>query len=347
MKKNFLGILFCGFLILGLTGCNEQDLPENDVVEKDTSLPDEELLQCLENELGAYLVTENDDLIEIPLNEIKNRDIEKIAYYKGVYASNHPDNKYVIVFPKNGTYESDVMKDFDKYFYERFSTYQKIEKPMIPTIYIHSQNNNIDLKSIADKCVNSNKSSDGNSISSNILNKLDNTSKIVIKSGQKELGEIIDKTKITEILNAISSSKRYGSVCLSDGYAFDFKMYNNKNKLIETFHVWGDGKRLLPASINGCYYSISNGTDLRKIIEEETDYIFYNILDFRNNYNQTQQLIYNDSNNNYYLNSDNVNEILIKFLLNNQVMTLKYALENKYISAEKVASEYPDILIKK
>ena len=34
-------------------------------------------------------------------------------------------------------------------------------------------------------------------------------------------------------------------------------------------------------------------------------------------------------------------------MLNNKVMTLKYALENKYISAEKVANDYKDILIKK
>lgn len=60
-----------------------------------------------------------------------------------------------------------------------------------------------------------------------------------------------------------------------------------------------------------------------------------------------QQLIYSDGNDNYYLNSDNIDEIAIKFTLTNQVMTLKYALENNYISAEKVASEYPDILIKK
>ena len=34
-------------------------------------------------------------------------------------------------------------------------------------------------------------------------------------------------------------------------------------------------------------------------------------------------------------------------MLNNQIMTLKYALDNNYISAEKVASEYSGILIKK
>ena len=50
------------------------------------------------------------------------------------------------------------------------------------------------------------------------------------------------------------------------------------NKLIDIIYVWNDGKRLLPASINGCYYFTSNGVDLRKIIEEETDYIFYSIF---------------------------------------------------------------------
>ena len=43
--------------------------------------------------------------------------------------------------------------------------------------------------------------------------------------------------------------------------------------------------------MNGCYYSVSNDTDLRKIIEEETDYIFYSILDYRDNDNQKEQLI--------------------------------------------------------
>ena len=54
-----------------------------------------------------------------------------------------------------------------------------------------------------------------------------------------------------------------------------------------------------------------------------------------------------ETKNSYYLKSDDTNEIAIKFMLNNQIMTLKYALENKYISAEQVAKEYPDILIKK
>lgn len=344
MKKILLSILICGFMVLGVVGCGKK---EQETDKKTTEDYDKELMQCLESQLGGYLVTETDELIEIPLSEIKSSDKEKIAYYKGVYASNHPNNIYIMVFPKNGTYESSVMKDFDKYFYNKFSVYQTYESPLTPTIYIHNQDNDVDFKEIVNQCIVKNDDKDAKSIPNETLDKINNTTKIVIKSSQKELGTINSKDKLTEILNAISSSKQYGDACLSDGYAFDFEMYDKDNKLIDTIYVWGDGKRLIPKSMNGCYYSVSNDTDLRKIIEEETDYIFYNILNYRDNDNQKEQLIYKDDKNSYYLKSDDTNEIAIKFMLNNRIMTLKYALENKYISAEKVASEYPDILIKK
>ena len=344
MKKSIFTILMCGVMVLGVVGCGKKE-QESD--KKTTEDYDKELVQCLESQLGGYLVTETDDLIEIPLSEIKSNDKEKIAYYKGVYASNHPNNIYVMVFPKNGTYESSVMKDFDKYFYHKFSVYQTYESPLTPTIYIHNQDNDVDFKDIVNQCIVKNDYKDAKSIPNETLNKISNTTKIVIKSSQKELGTISDKNKLTEILNAIKSSKQYGEPCEADNYAFEFEMYDNDNKLIDTIYVWRDGNRLIPKSINGCYYSISNGIDLNKIIEEETEYIFYGILDYRDNNNQKEQLIYKDDKNSYYLKSDDTNEIAIKFMLNNQIMTLKYALENKYISAEKVAKEYPDILIKK
>lgn len=343
MKKILLSILICGVMVLGVVGCGKK----NQEMDKMPEEYDKELMQCLENELGGYLVTETDELIEIPFSEIKSSDKEKIAYYKGVYASNHPNNIYVMVFPKKGTYESSVMKDFAKYFYNKFSVYQTYESPLTPTIYIHNQDNDVDFKEIVNQCIVKNDDKDAKSIPNETLNKINNTTKIVIKSSQKELGTINNEDKIIEILNAVKSSKQYGDICLSDGYAFNFEMYDKDNKLIDTIYVWGDGKRLIPKSLNGCYYSVSNDTDLRKIIEEETDYIFYNILNYRDDDNQKEQLIYKDDKNSYYLKSDDTNEIAIKFMLNNQIMTLKYALENKYISAEKVAKEYPDILIKK
>lgn len=309
----------------------------------------EELLQCLESELDNYIITENDDLVEIPLSEIKKKDMDKIYYYKGVYASKHPDNMYVIVYPKNGTYDFNVMKDFEKYFYEKFFMYQKYEDFSIPTIYIHNSYNNVDFKKILNKCQN-NSDSNAKILPSEITSNLKNTKKINIKIGNKELGTINDNDKISNILKIISSGKQYGQVFLCDNYAFNFEMYDNDNKLIDTIYVWYDGKRMIPASIGskGCsYYSISSDVDLRKFIQEETDFVFYNILDLRDNDNKNEQLIYKDNNGSYYIKSDDTNDILIKFVLNNQIMTLKYALEKKFISAEKVSNEYPDILIKK
>ena len=179
----------------------------------------------------------------------------------------------------------------------------------------------------------------------NTINKINKTNKIIIKSGEKELGVIKDTNKIEEILDAVSSANRYGEVCLSDGHGFDFEMYND-NKLIDTIQVWGDGKRILPESVNGCYYSISNGTDLRKIIEDETDYIFYSILDYSETCAEALELVYENNGNKYYLSCIKSDKVMIKFMINNKVMTLKSALENNLITADKIASEYPDILIK-
>ncbi len=346
MKKRILTILLCG-IVLGITGCGTEK--QENKQQDPTAVYDKELMQCLESELGGYLVTEIDDLVEIPLSKIKKDDHDKIEYYKGEYASEHSDNMFVIVYPKNGIYDSAVMKDFDKYFYEKFSSaYQKYESPTTPTIYIHTNDNDIDFKEITNKCVTRKNTEDGKSIPTETLNKINDTTKIIIKSSQEELGTITNKEKLTEILSAISSSKRYGNECNADGHGYEFDMYDKNNKLIDTIYIWGDGARLMPKSINGCPYVTTNNTDLRKIIEDATDYIFYTILDFRDDINQTEQtLIYKDSKNSYYLYSKDPNELLIKFMLNNKVMTLKYALENEYISAEKVATDYKDVLIKK
>ena len=106
MKKKevlvFLGIIVLTiFVSIGITFLNKKFENKNIKEDNPTKEYDIELIKCLEGQLGAYLVTETDDLIEIPLSEIKNSDKEKIAYYKGVYASNHPENKYVIVDRKS------------------------------------------------------------------------------------------------------------------------------------------------------------------------------------------------------------------------------------------------------
>ena len=58
------------------------------------------------------------------------------------------------------------------------------------------------------------------------------------------------------------------------------------------------------------------------------------------------ELIYENNGNKYYLSCIKSDKVMIKFLINNKEMTLKSALENKLIFADKIASEYPDVLIK-
>ncbi|MEG2028960.1 MAG: hypothetical protein RR050_03660 [Bacilli bacterium] len=91
-----------------------------------------------------------------------------------------------------------------------------------------------------------------------------------------------EKDKLGEILNVISSSKKYWDAFLCDSNGFNFKIYDSNNKLIDTIYVWEDGKRLIPASIHGSssYYLVLKDTNLRKIIEDKIDYVFYNILNF-------------------------------------------------------------------
>jgi len=98
MKKIFLTTLLCFIVGIGTTACVKENL-END---RSKDGINNELFQCLESELGGYLLTEYDTLVEIPLSEIKGKNNDKIAYYKGVYASNHKENVYVIVYNHDG-----------------------------------------------------------------------------------------------------------------------------------------------------------------------------------------------------------------------------------------------------
>lgn len=304
-----------------------------------------EIVSCLENELDAYLVTEQNNLVDIPLLDINNVNEDNIEIFKGKYASNNKDNMYFIVYPKNGLYEYEEMINFGKYFNEKFSEYQTYTDLVVPTIYIHTKNNDIELRNIANKCI-KNDENKGKSLSSNTIKKINKTDKIVIYSGNKELDEIKDLNKIKEIINTFKSAKRYNDTCFLDGHSFEFKLYND-NELIDTIEVWDDGKRIIPKSMDDCYYKITNNIDLRKIIEEETNYVFYSIIDYSDNCDTALELIYQNSNNKYYLNCIKSDKILINFLVNNKIMTLKSALENNLISAEKIANEYPNILLKK
>jgi len=95
---------------------------------------------------------ENDDLIKIPITSVTN-NTDKISYYKEYYTSNNLENRYIIIYPKNGLYDSTVTDDFVNYFSNKYTIYQEDEILKI-TIYTHNQYNDIDIRSIIEKDTN-------------------------------------------------------------------------------------------------------------------------------------------------------------------------------------------------
>ena len=348
MIKKLLISLFCGCLILGITGCSKKNKNEETKITQKQN--EQEILSCLENELGGYIMTEKDTIKELPLEKITDKK-EKISYYKG-YMTN--DNNMYIIYKGNITYEYEVMKDFDLYFSNKFLTYQKYILNNGIYILIHNNFNDIDFKKIENKCNSSNLEKENiKNISNKTIKKLNKTSKIVIKLGSSQLGTINNTETIKSILNIISTSEQYSYnnsdiAFLCDGHAFELEMYNDNKKLIDTVNVWYDGKRLMPKSLqSGCsYYTVANNdVDLREIIETTTKYKFYGLADYANVCDTALEEIYEDNSYKYYLNCIKSDKVLINFDLKNITMTLKYALNNNYITPEQLDT-YSDLLIK-
>ncbi len=132
-----------------------------------------------------------------------------------------------------------------------------------------------------------------------------------------------------------------------DLHAYEFEMYNKKNKLIDNIFVWHDGIRLLPESlesVDGQYSILRTDKNLREIIEEATDLIFFHIFDYDEEGNKEKELIYEDDDFYYYLRGKSSDKVIIKFESSRLNMTLKYALENNYIAIDKL-STYNDIIL--
>jgi len=302
-------------------------------------------IKCFEDELNEYILSEKEST-DILLNEITDKS-DKINYYKGLKTD---DEEIYIIVETNLTYEWEVMRDFELYFAKKYPIYQSYNIPNTGIyIYTHNSANDIDFKAIQNKCNKSNlNDKDGKEIPSKTLNKLNETNKIIIKSGDTRIGTITNEKSINEILDIISTSKQYGDVFLADGHSFDFLMFNDKNELIDTIYIWHNWKRLIPKSMGEelGYYLITNKIyDLKEIVSRETDYVFYDLLDYSEDYKGEQELIYETDKYKYYLKDKKSDEVLISFNLTNLTMTLKYALNNNYITPDKLEI-YSDFFIK-
>ena len=343
-KKRILGIAFTilallllVIILIKLTTNNKETLPN-----KEESIQTEEeqkFISCLENELGARIATEYDDLTDIPLNEVTTHN-NQVEYYKGMKSSE--DNRYIIV----KTNDLEPLKDIDLYFSQRYLIYQTL---VLNGYYLFIHNHSLDLNAseIENACMINNKENlDSTSLPPNIVNKLNDTNQIIIKYNSQEIETLNDPTVIEPILSSISTAKKYKEAFNCDGHAFEFELYNAQYELIDTIYLWQDGKRILPKSLEGgcTYYTVADNVDLRKTIEEETNYKFYGITDYRDECTEKPEQIYEDEKYNYYLKCSD--QVFIHFSINNLKMKLEYALNNNYITPEQL-ERYEDLIIKK
>lgn len=190
-------------------------------------------------------------------------------------------------------------------------------------------------------------------INKDVIEKISSTTKVIIKNKEENisLGTITDTNTINEIIDIIENSTQEGDVFLCDGTNLIFEMYDNNDKLIDTISIWTHSERIMPISIknSGCEYYVvpKNKTNLKSIIEKNTNLKFYVIYDETENCDTMLELIYEDNHYRYYFDCVKSDKVFIEFLTTNKKITLKEALNNNYIEADEIYIAYPDLLIRK
>lgn len=337
-------IIILLLIIFGIIIFTKDTVPKANEEEQITE-QEQRFISCLENELGARISSNILEFSDIKLNDIIDKT-EGIMYFKGVQSGN---NSYIIV-KTNTTYDYDINKYFDLYFSNKYDTFQLFDLTNGIYAYLHNNENNTSKSELLKACQGSNlKDIKVEDFPSKTIDKLNKTASVIIKNGSSELGQITNTEEIEQILNYISMSKQYGENFLCDGHLFELEMLDEEGKLIDTIYLWGDGKRLLPKSLEGgCgYYSIADfNIDFRKIIEENTNYKFYGIYDYSVEGKENLTQIYEDEKYKYFINWENSDKVLIYFTLNNLYMKLEYALNNNYITIEQL-KRYDGLLIRK
>lgn len=241
------------------------------------------------------------------------------------------------------------MREFDLYFSKKYSIYQYGEIGYSGfKVYFNNNNNDLKFDELENKClINKSQTTEKvKKISDKQLNKYKDANKIIIKTGDEKIGTIKDSDTINEFISVVSSSFQSGNNFLLDMYAFTFELYNN-NKYIDSIYMWYDGARIMPKSLGKVgYYLLEDYNVLRKMIENNSETMFYGPVAFDNcEGNPTK--IYSDKSGDYYLGCDDINEVFVDFQIENKRMTLKYALENNYVLASKFSKDFPYILTKK
>lgn len=330
MKKG----LILSIVLLSLVGCGKEKLSSEELKQKEQ---DEKMLSCLTTKVKTYF--EEDNFAKLDKDKITKK---KVEYYESGLIDE--DNFFVIV----KTEDEDTLKEITKYFKDKFATFNSYTYDNF-NVYFHTNQDVEDVSSF-DECLNINYTLYQN-IPTDAIAKLEDMQKIVVKSSFNDtldLGTITKKEDLDEIYEIIKNSKDNPNSYFCVGNSLNLEIYDNKNKLIDTLYVWQTGGQISLQSlkIESCIsYSTPLDKDIRKIIEDNTDYKFFNITSLGENDKTVKELIYNDKKYNYYFIKP-LDETMVRFAITGQEMTLKEALDKKLLNYKNLLIYAEDWLIK-
>lgn len=184
-------------------------------------------------------------------------------------------------------------------------------------------------------------------ISQNILEKFSGIQKIKIKKNNGTyLGETTDNEILSEIMDIISQGTIIENFTSLNESTIILEIYDNK-ELIDEIYFWpSKNTEIFQIKSNDKKYKIID-KNLSLIIEEITKFKFYTLYDYSDICNHDLELFYEDSKNKYYLECHKSDKIFIEFLLTEEKMLLKDALDKNYISINELLESYPKLFIKK
>lgn len=146
MKKKYVIIICIVILVISLLLIFSNILKEKEIYTKGK---DNEYITCLEEQLGAYFVSEKTSLKKLSLDKITNHS-NKIKLYRGFYADTDNNNEFVIMKSD----DKNTVKEFDNYFYNKYEEYQTFMFESNIRVYAHNTHNDIALDDIYSTCNN-------------------------------------------------------------------------------------------------------------------------------------------------------------------------------------------------
>lgn len=201
-------------------------------------------------------------------------------------------------------------------------------------------------------CSSNDGESKSKSLDASLIEKLSKTEKIEIKrtalQGDRVLGEIDKEEVVEEILEMIKNSKLpEADACTCEGPGLYFDMEDGDGNVLETLGVFPSG-RISLKDMEGCcsYFLGSNTRPLYQIIEDETEFRFFSLLNV-SGCDDGGRLIYDDGRYKYYTVCSKDKNIQVEFTYRKKRLFLEDALKEKILDVDQLLEEYDTLFYMK